>query len=442
VPGERWSADVVVVGAGPAGLAAAAHAAEAGAHVLVADEAPRPGGQVWRSGERPAAPAAPWLDRLARSGATLVAGASVIDAPATGVLLLDQGGAAMRVEYRRLVLATGARELFLPFPGWTLPGVLGAGAAQSLLKSGVSFVGRRVLVAGTGPLLLAVADALRAQGARVLGIVEQASFGRLAAFGGHLGRHTRKAGEALGYAARLLGVPYRTGAWVREATGSAGVERVVVTDGRREREWACDVLACGFGLVASLELPRLLGCETTAEKVVVDEAQRTSRPEVYAAGELTAIGGRDHALVTGAIAGLAAAGRSIPDRLRRQRERERLFAARLARTFALRDELRHVARPDTIVCRCEDATLGAIDAAGLGGGLEPPAPDAARRARLHTRAGMGPCQGRVCGAALGFLRDAPFFTIRPPLLPTSLATLAEGPDTQTFAAEAPAEEEP
>ena len=458
---DRLSADVVVVGAGPAGIGAAVHAAAAGARVLVLDEAPRAGGSIWRARGGPPPTPARWLERLTRSGAPIVTGASVVDAPSARRLLVDRAGGAVVVDYGRLVLATGARELFLPFPGWTRPGVVGAGGAQALLKAGATFAGRRVVVAGTGPLLLAAADALRAAGARVVGIAEQAPFARLVAFAAQLAVRPAKVVEGLGYGARLLGTPYRTGTWVRETIGKDALEGVMVTDGRREHEWPCDVLACGFGLVANLELPRLLGCETADGAVVVDAAQRTSLPAVFAAGELTAIGGVSHALVTGSIAGLAAAGGPIDERLVRERQRETAFAARLARAFALRDELRRLARPDTVVCRCEDVPLEVVDEAGLAEGrtaeeagetvggragarTRAPGSDASRRAKLHSRAGMGACQGRVCGAALGFLRGAAPFTIRPPLVPAPISVLAEPVDavpTAASGAAAPEQEE-
>jgi NADPH-dependent 2,4-dienoyl-CoA reductase/sulfur reductase-like enzyme len=315
------------------------------------------------------------------------------------------------------VLATGARELFLPFPGWTLPGVVGLGGAQALLKAGARFEGLRVVVAGSGPLLLAVAAALKQAGARIVGIAEQAPLPRLAAFGAGLWRQPHRIAEGLGYAATLRGVPYRTGTWVREALGDKSVERVVLGGAGAGGPWECDVLACGFGLVPNLDLPRLLGCETTANGVVVDASQRTSQDGVFGTGELCRVAGVDHALVTGAIAGLAAAGRGTPRTLAAQRARETGFAGRLARAFALRDELLSLARPDTIVCRCEDVPLGRLAAAG-----------SAREAKLHTRAGMGACQGRVCGAALAFLRGFTPDTVRPPLAPVPVAVLAEEED--------------
>jgi NADPH-dependent 2,4-dienoyl-CoA reductase/sulfur reductase-like enzyme len=424
----RLSTEVVVVGGGPAGIAAAVHAAEAGARTLLVEEQARPGGQVWRHRGEPPPAARRWLERLARSGAAVLSGATVVDA-AGRELVVEHGGRARRVAFGRLVLATGARELFLPFPGWTLPGVVGVGGAQALLKAGARFDGARVVVAGSGPLLLAVAAALRRAGARVVGITEQAPLARLAFFGVGLWREPRKLVEGLGYAAALAGVPFRAGAWVREAVGREAVGGVLVTDGRRQRRWDCDVLACGFGLVPSLELPRLLGCETTADGVVVDVSQQTSVPGVYAAGELLGIAGADRALTTGAIAGLAAASRPVPPALARRRLRESGFARRLAGAFAPREELLALARPDTIVCRCEDVPLGRLGAAA-----------SIREAKLHTRAGMGPCQGRVCGSLLSALRGLPADSVRSPLVPVPLAVLAEenGGSTARGAGGAPA----
>ncbi|HXY40884.1 MAG TPA: FAD-dependent oxidoreductase [Vicinamibacteria bacterium] len=412
---ERAVAEVVVAGAGPAGIAAAVHAAGSGRRVLLVDTGARAGGQVWRHlGDAPAG-ARPWLARLARSGALVLPEATVVDAPRPGTLLVERLGQALHVRYHTLVLACGARELFLPFPGWTLPGVIGAGAAQALREGGARFDGLRVVVAGSGPLLPAVAVALRQARARVVGVVEQAPALRLAGFATGLLGNPRKLAQAAGFAARLRGVPLLTSAWVAEAIGRERLERVALSDGRRLRTWDCDLLACGFGLLPNLELARLLGCDCASDRVLVDGSQRTSLPSVFAAGELCGIGGVDHALATGAIAGLAAAGAPAPARFVRSRERERAFARRLARAFALRDELRHLARPDTLVCRCEDVPLQRIAASPFG----------TRGAKLHTRAGMGACQGRVCGPALRFLLGWSDDSVRPPILPSLLGVLAE-----------------
>ncbi len=407
--------DVAVVGAGPAGLAAACRAAEAGARVLLLDEQPAAGGQIWRG---PAAASSPrparrWLERLARSGAELLGGASVFDAQ-PGRLVAEWRGERLTVRAAQVVVATGARELFLPFPGWTLPGAIGAGAAQALLKQGASFAGRRVVVSGSGPLLPVAAAQLARGGARVLTIAEQAPLGRLALFAAGLWRQPGKLVEGLRARAAARGAAYRPGTWVTAAHGAGRVEAVTLRDGRREWRQACDLLCCGYGLVPNLELARLLGCETPSGVVPVDERQRTRVTGVLAAGEPTGVAGVEQALVTGQIAGLTAAGREPEPGLRRQRAVGQRFAARLARAFALRDELRRLPTPETIVCRCEDVRWGALPARG-----------SLRALKLATRAGMGACQGRVCGAALACLRGASPDHARPPLVPVPLGLLLE-----------------
>jgi D-hydroxyproline dehydrogenase subunit alpha len=406
-------AQVVVVGGGPAGLAAAVHAAEAGARTLLVDTNPRPGGQIWRHRSEPPRAALPWLSRFARSGAGSIVGATVVDA-FERELLIEENGRPRRVRFERLVLATGARELFLPFPGWTLPGVVGVGGAQALLKAGARFDGRRVVVAGSSPLLLAVAAALAKGGARVVGVAEQAPLGRLLAFGAGLWRVPSKIAEGLGYAARLAGVSYRAGAWARNVEELGGALRTTLTNGRREWSWDCDVLATGYGLVPNLELPRLLGCEVRYGRVVTDRLQQTSLARVYAAGELAGIAGVEHALWSGAVAGTAAAGREVPMALTARRDRQLAFAVRLGRAFAPREgeELRRLARSDTPVCRCEDVACGRLEGFG-----------SSREAKLATRAGMGACQGRVCGPALAFLYGWDEGAVRAPVAPTPLGVL-------------------
>jgi D-hydroxyproline dehydrogenase subunit alpha len=411
---ESLEAQVAVVGGGPAGLSAAVHAAEAGARTLLVDTNARPGGQIWRHRSDPPAAARAWLARLARSGARVVSGATVVDG-AGHELLIDADGSARRVRFERLVLATGARELFLPFPGWTLPGVVGVGGAQALVKAGARVAGRRVVVAGSSPLLLAVAAALAKAGARIVGVAEQAPLARLAAFAAGLWRAPSKVAEGIGYAGQLAGAPYRMGAWVRAVEERGGALRATLASGGREWIWDCDVLATGYGLVPNLELARLYGCAADEGGVAVGRLQETSVPGVYAAGEIAGVAGVAHALWSGAVAGTAAAGREPGAALAARRDRERAFAARLAKAFALRAELRALPRPDTLVCRCEDVACGRL--AGCASG---------REAKLATRAGMGPCQGRVCGPALGFLLGFEEGRVRVPLAPVPLAFL-EGP---------------
>ena len=417
--------DVIVIGAGPAGIAAATRAAECGRRVLLLDESAEVGGQIWRrrAGVESQGAARAWVARLEQSGATVVRSASVVD-----VVPRPQGAFMVRGEWAAgallvaadvIVLATGARERFLPFPGWTLPGVIGVGAAQALLKCGASFSGKRVVIAGSGPLLLPVASALRANGAVVRLVAEQARPLGVARYAVGLVRHPATLWQAARYRIGFAATPYALGTWVSAARGNGGVAEVDVTNGRALRTIACDVLCAAFGLVPNTELARLLGCDVVGGMVAVNRDQQTSREGVYCAGEPTGVGGVELSLVEGEIAGLSSAGRhaeALP--LHPRREMLRRDAAAMDRAFALRPELRALATPDTIVCRCEDVTVGAISTSRT-----------MRQAKLYTRAGMGACQGRICGTALEFLHGWEPDTTRLPVEPTLYSTLTADPAT-------------
>ncbi len=412
--------DVAVVGAGPAGIAAATRLAESGRRVVLVDESPLVGGQIWRHrpGARLHGVASRWISRLQRSGAMIECGTSVVDlhvAKKSGrfVVVAEQGGAPRIVHAESLVLATGARERFLPFPGWTLPGVVGVGGAQALLKSGLSVSGKRVVIAGSGPLLLPVADALSRAGARVLLVAEQAAMSAVARFAVGLWRRPATVVQAMRHRAAFARTPYRTGMWATSARGEARLEEVTLTDGVRQSTIACEILCVGYGLLPNTQLSRLLGCNVDGGATVVDEHQQTSVPGAYAVGEATGVGGVDLAIVEGEIAALAIADDERAARpLLRSRAALAATASAMERAFAPRAELRDVATPATVVCRCEDATLGAMDSRW-----------SARQAKLYTRAGMGPCQGRICGPALEFIFGWPADTVRVPAEPALLSTL-------------------
>ncbi len=413
---ERYQ--VLIVGAGPAGIAAACAASKA-ASVGVVDDNPAGGGQIWRGGVPPRGDrlAAKWLRRFSQAKVVRIYGTQIVAQPEPGVLLAERDGRPLELRYEKLILATGARERFIPFPGWTLPNVFGAGGLQALVKSGMPVSGKRVLVAGSGPLLLSVAAFLQEHGAQVPLVAEQAPWHRIAGFGLQLARlGLRKLLQGAAYRWALRGTRYSIGCWPTAVHGKAKVEAVTFQRGKRSWTEPCDILACGFGLVPNLELPLLLGCEVHNNAVVVDTWQESSLPGVYCAGELTGIGGAELALAEGEIAGYDAIGdkrflfygHALPGRYY-----GKCFAKALERAFTLRPELRDLPDDDTLICRCEDVTRKQL--AGF---------TSWRAAKLQTRCGMGPCQGRVCGPAAELLFGWKHESVRPPVFPASVETLA------------------
>lgn len=410
--------DVLVVGAGPAGMAAASAAAQHSCSICILDDNASCGGQIWRNYDAQGAKAEQSRS-FARLRQLLQGGridfrtrTSVVAQPVPDVLRIETDGAFEDIRYRKLVLATGARERFLPFPGWTLPGVMGVGGLQAMVKGGLPIRGKRVLLAGTGPLLLAVAASLSKEGARVLGIFEQVPLSRLAGFCTQLLRYPSKIREGVAYQVATRAVPFRTASWVMRAEGEDSLRSVIVSVNGTVRDFDCDYLGCAFHLVPNLELPRLLGCEIESGIVSVNELQQTSVEGVYCVGEPTGIGGLDKALCEGEIAGLACAGQSAAH-LYRKRDRYSQFARHLDRAFALRSELAKLAEPETFICRCEDVSRQALDEM-----------HSWREAKLHTRCGMGPCQGRICGSATEFMFGWDSSQVRPPIFPARLSTLA------------------
>ena len=418
-------ADVLVVGAGPAGMAAAIAAATHGCRVLVLDDNAAEGGQIWRKGiaatpDRSESKVrdtrqATLRTAFRKSGAELLPGRRVVDAPRQGILrtIVDTpaGPIAESFAWDRLILATGARERFLPFPGWTLPGVVGAGGLQALVKGGYPVAGKRVVVAGTGPLLLAVAAHLRHDGATVVSIAEQAALRRLVPFAASMWSHPAKLKQGIRYRRALADVPYRIGWWpVAVEKASSGI-LVRLTNGKRTVAEHCELLACGFHLVPNTELAELVGCKLNGGAVEVNEQQQTTVAGIFCAGEPTGIAGLDAALVQGEIAGLTAAGQTQQlSALSRKRAKEIAFGQRLNAAFRLRPEVTLLSAPDTIVCRCEDVTFSRLQ--GHASWTE---------AKLQTRCGMGPCQGRICGPAVQSLFGWRPTSVRPPIFPVPIS---------------------
>lgn len=428
--------DVAVIGAGPAGLSCTATLADGtDLRIALVDSGHEMGGQYWR---RPAsgAPADPGLyhdlatyDRLrkvATNRATWLpehhVWAAVADGDGFEVHALDRGAGPggereVTLRARTVALATGAFDRALPFPGWDLPGVMTIGGVQALLKSGGVAAGRRVALGGTGPFLLPVAAALAARGSTVIGIHEASSPARWLRHAAIVTRNPGKLSELASYAATLARhrVPVRPRSMIVEAHGDRRVEAVTVArldaagrlrPGRETMN--VDAVGVGWGFTPQLDLAVTLACGITADAsgaavVEVDDLQRTSRPGVYAAGEPCGVGGAALALIEGrlAAAGIAAEldPAAVPD------PRSDLRAARRLRRFAAAMHQAHpvpaawaeTLRPSTVLCRCEEVSCGEVSAAVDAGA------DSARQVKQLTRAGMGWCQGRVCGFAAGLL---------------------------------------
>lgn len=406
--------DVLIAGGGPAGISAAIAAASSGSSVVLVDDNPSLGGQIWRAELSKRSPKArEILDSLASQKISILSGTSIFDIETGGAADAVTPSGRLAIRFRDLVIATGARERSVPFPGWTLPNIFGAAGLQALVKGGFDIKGRRIVVAGSGPLLLVVAAYLREKGGNVLAVVEQTPSAKLAAFGLRLIANPKKAAEGVRLKNSLRGVPFSTGSWVTSAGGDDKLEYVQVSRKGRPVRFDCDILACGFHLVPNIELAALIGCEIIDGLVQVDALQQTTIPNVYCAGEPTGIGGVDASLVEGRIAGLAAAGRvSEAESYFARRAKTSAFAKLLDRTFAPRNELRSLADDPTVVCRCEDVELGRLKAFRDW-----------REAKLQTRCGMGPCQGRVCGPATKFLFGWQPSSVRPPIFPVKLGEL-------------------
>lgn len=429
--------DLAIIGAGPGGLAAARAAAGRGLSVVVLDEQAAPGGQIWRqpppvlaAGQRQfgasyaagvaraqAAAQLPGVEWRQGSAVWSVqtpvqSGDEVFRISTTGPAGLDE------VAARRLIVATGCYDMPVPFPGWTLPGVMGAGAIQALMKGQRVIPGQRVVLAGAHPLLLIVAEQMLAFGQPPVAVI----------FAQHPGRALgllRQPLLALRFAPLLLqaarallrllhaGVPLRFGRVVTAAQGEgqlSGVEIARPADPGRHEVLACDTLGVGFGFTPATEVARLAGAGLRwlplagGWVVAHDAGMRSTVPGLYVAGEIAGIGGAHTAEAEGRLAALSAladAGQAVtvPEMRRAQaaRRRSRRFAGLLARLADPGAALLHSLRDaDTILCRCEELTLGDLQRMLA----ENPFLGSGDALKLLARPGMGACQGRYCGASI------------------------------------------
>jgi D-hydroxyproline dehydrogenase subunit alpha len=462
----RWAEilepDILVLGGGAGGLNAATAAARAGAKVLLVDERPEPGGQFYKQPLLIPALA----EEIAGDGQFAGGQALIAGAVAAGVemrrgvqlwgafepldLMIFDGHESRLCRPKRLIVAAGAYERALPMPGWTLPGVITTGAAQTLLRSYRVLAGRRVLLAGNGPLNIQVALELARAGAEVLAVVELAPKpgpGALPALGRMLTSTPALTWRGLRQIAELKrrGVAMLHGSVLSGVTQIAGGLRAEVrlwpaTDGTRVFE--VDAVAMGYGFQPSNEILRALGCAhrfdpARGHLVTERDAEgRTTIPDIYAVGDCAGLGGAPAAEAEGVIAGLAAAhslGFALSARQQRAGDaartalrRHRRFQAGLWRLFAAPRLLAELAAPDTLICRCEELSRAEIEA-GIAPGSE-----SIGAVKRQTRGGMGRCQGRYCGpviAALAAARrgealsEAGHWAPRPPVKPIRIGDI-------------------
>lgn len=456
------SRDLAIIGAGPAGMAAAAQAAELGLSVTLLDEQPRPGGQIYRDVDR----AAPLRDDILgpdyTHGARLTGAlsqSSVEHIPGAVVWAIEEGfrlsyireGRAAQLGADHLLLATGALERPMPLPGWTLPGVMSAGAGQILLKqSGV--LARRALLVGSGPLLYLTAVQMVRAGAPPLALVETQSRTDLLRAARHVSgalRGWRTLAKGLTMLAELkrARVPRYTGATGIAIEGEGRAEAVTFTSRGRAYRLACDTVFLHHGVVPntqaarSLDLPHRWNAAQACFSPVLDEWGESKFANVYIAGDGAGISGAKAAEQAGRLAALQIAHErgalSTSERDRRAAPlRAALASERAVRPFldAAYPPCAEALRPadSTLICRCEEVTAGDIRHYATLGCLGP------NQAKAFGRAGMGPCQGRYCGLTVTALLaeangqspdETGYLRIRPPLKPVTLGELAALNDT-------------
>ncbi len=469
-PTEAVQTEVAVVGAGPAGLSAALAAAQAGAEVTLIDHYRQPGGQYYRQSAAEFKALQP--DSHQREGRDLwekvAASVQVLTETMVwgafegGLLALHGPEAPSHIQAQVIILATGAYERIAAFPGWTLPGVMTSGAAQTLLKEQHILPGRRVVVAGTGPLQLVVAAGLVQAGAEVVAVLEGSRLRHRALrhpldHGLALWAQWGRLGEGLSswLTLKRAGVPFYSGRGIVAAHGQQEVSEVSIA--QLDDRWrpipntaetlACDTLCCSYGFLPATELARLLGvhCEWRSGQgdfvPARDKYMQTNLPGVYAVGDGAGIGGGPLALIEGRIAGLSGAAHvktkspkprdsaAIFDKIERLRpalRREQRFQKFYAKLFTPGPGLDELAQPDTIICRCEEVTRAEIgNAVRLGA-------DTLDAVKALTRCSMGNCQGRVCGPLAAALvaqetgrtrAEVGQFRVRPPVFPIPLSAL-------------------
>ena len=452
--------DLIVIGAGPAGLASATLAAELGLSVVAIDEQATPGGQIYRNIEaadraefeailgKEYFAGAELTEKFRAAGVDYRPGVAVWRVDPDGSMAWSDGEKAGVTRGRRIIAATGAMERPVPIPGWTLPGVMGAGGAQTLLKSAGMAPRGRVVIAGSGPLMMLVAQQLHAAEAEIVAVVDTTRFGAWFKAAPHVPRAFRASdqlakGSAMIKRVRAIGTQIHWWAHSIEAKGRGKLESVAFTASGAPREIEADMLLLHEGVVPNTQLTRQIGCDHEWYPVqrywrpVVDDWGATSIDILAVAGDGGGIFGAEAAAIHGRLAALDAAFRlGAIDQAMRD-DRAKTLRQDYDRATALRPMLDRLYAPEpkavapaddaTLVCRCEEITAGDIREAVRLGATGP------NQLKAFTRCGMGPCQGRMCGLTVSeviaaecgrSVEEVGAFRIRPPLKPVTLAELA------------------
>ena len=458
---RRDSYDVVIIGAGPAGLASAAIAAEAGLSTLLLDENAGPGGQVWRAitstplTERDRLGADYWVgadlvQAVRASGAEIIQRATVWSLDRHLEVGVSVGGASFFVKARRVILATGALERPFPIPGWTLPGVMTAGAAQTMLKSSGLVPDGRTVIAGQGPLLWLLAAQILRLGGRIDRILDATERRNYFAALPHAFAFVTSPYFAKGLAMMRevrAKVPVVTGVSELAAAGDGQLATVTFAVGSRRETIPADLLLLHQGVVPNVNLAMAAGVEHRWDDLqlcwspVLDRDGSTSVEGIAIAGDGAGIGGAEAAIVRGRIAARAAVEALAPAAAAKlapmstfrtslaQAERGRAFLDTL---FRPAPQFR-IPSGDTIVCRCEEVSAKDIlDAVAIGA-------TGPNQLKAYRRTGMGPCQGRLCGLTVTELmaqargkspQEIGYYRLRAPVKPITLAELAAVPKTE------------
>ena len=452
------SYQLAVIGAGPAGMAAAQTAAGHGVDVVLFDEQTRPGGQVYRNIENTAVDSG-LLGKDYAMGAQIVQAfrqASLDYQPDTSVWYLDksrqlgllQQGFSEQVAVKRIIIATGAQERPMPFPGWQLPGIMTAGAGQILLKSAAMVPEDGVVLAGSGPLLLLLTWQYLQAGVKIAALLETTTKSNVGKALRYLPRALAASeylfkGLQLTRAIRRAGIPWHKSVSNLRAQGDTELKAIHFSSEGKNHRIGTGLLLLHQGVIPDLQIAQAAGCELEWHEArqswqpKLDQWGESSQSGIFVAGDLGGIVGARAARLTGQLAGLQVAHQlGVLDRSERKRLAGSIQNA-LNRHLAIRpflDAYYRIAEPalvpldETLVCRCEEVTVGQIrDVIALGC-------SGPNQAKAFTRCGMGPCQGRLCAATVeqifASVLDKPVseigrYNARPPLKPITLGQIAD-----------------